>query len=125
MGIIDKSKAAMRILLGVLFVLAGAYHFVNPALYERIMPPYLPWHLELVYLSGMFEIVLGSMLFIRQARVWAAWGLVGLIIAVFPANIHMAMNPGLYPEFSHAALLMRLPLQGVLIAWAYWLTRAA
>ena len=124
MRLIDKAKPAMRILFGVFFIFAGAYHFVNPAMYERIMPPYLPWHLDLVYLSGMFEIVLGAMLFIRQARVLAAWGLIALIIAVFPANIHMAMNPGLYPEFSPAALLVRLPLQGILVAWAYWLTHA-
>ena len=124
MQIIVKSKPAMRILLGVFFVLAGAYHFVNPAMYERIMPPYLPWHLELVYLSGMFEMALGAMLFIQQTRVLAGWGLIALIIVVFPANIHMAMNPGLYPEFSPAALLVRLPLQGLLIAWAYWMTCA-
>ena len=123
MRIVDKSKPAMRTLFGVFFVIAGAYHFVNPGMYERIMPPYLPWHIELVYLSGMFEIVLGAMLFVRRARALAAWGLIALIIAVFPANIHMAVNPGLYPEFSPAALLARLPLQGVLIAWAYWLTR--
>ncbi|MSQ52420.1 MAG: DoxX family protein [Betaproteobacteria bacterium] len=114
----------MRTLFGVFFIFAGAFHFVKPGMYERIMPPYLPWHIELVYLSGMAEIVLGAMLFIPQTRVLAASGLIALIIAVFPANVHMAMNPGLYPEFSPAALLARLPLQGVLIAWAYWLTRA-
>jgi uncharacterized membrane protein len=119
----NRMKRVMRCLFGVFFVIAGAYHFINPGFYVRIMPPYLPWHLGLVYVSGIFEIVLGAMLFVRRARVFAAWGLIALIVAVFPANIHMAVHSGLYPEFSPAALWARLPLQGVLIAWAYWLTR--
>ena len=113
----------MRYLFGGLFVPAGAYHFINPDFYVSIMPPYLPWRLELVYVSGILEMVLGAMLFVRQARVLAAWGLIALIIAVFPANIHMAVHPDLFPNFSPIALWARLPLQGVLIAWAYWLTR--
>lgn len=118
-----KAKPVMRHLFGVFFVFAGAAHFVRPDIYMSIMPPYLPWHLGLVYASGLFEIVLGAMLFVRRVRVLAAWGLIALIVAVFPANIHMAVNPGLYPDFSPAVLWIRLPLQGVLIAWAYWLTR--
>ena len=118
-----RLKVVMRWLLGVVFVLAGVNHFLNPGFYVRMMPPYLPWHLGLVYASGVFEIVLGAMLFVRRVRVPAAWGLIALIVAVFPANIHMAVNPGLYPDFSPVVLWMRLPLQGVLIAWAYWLTR--
>lgn len=113
----------MRNLFGVFFVIAGAWHFINPGMYVRIMPPYLPWHLGLVYASGICEIVLGALLFVRRVRVFAAWGLIALIVAVFPANIHMAMHPDLYSAFSPAALWARLPLQGVLIAWAYWLTR--
>ena len=120
---IPKAKPLMRALFGVFFVIAGAAHFVRPDIYVSIMPPYLPWHLELVYASGVFEIVLGAMLFVRRVRVLAAWGLIALIVAVFPANIHMAVNSGLYPDFSPALLWVRLPLQGVLIAWAYWLTR--
>lgn len=120
---IPRAKPLMRYLFGVFFVIAGAAHFVRPDIYVSIMPPYLPWHLGLVYVSGIFEIVLGAMLFVRRARVIAAWGLIALTVAVFPANIHMAMNPGLYPDFSPAVLWARLPLQGVLIAWAYWLTR--
>jgi uncharacterized membrane protein len=116
-------KTAMRYLFGIFFVVAGAAHFVRPDIYVSIMPPYLPWHLELVYASGVFEIVLGAMLFFRRARILAAWGLIALIVAVFPANIHMAVNSDLYPAFSPALLWVRLPLQGVLIAWAYLLTR--
>ena len=120
---ISRAKPVMRYLFSVFFVFAGAAHFVRPGIYVSIMPPYLPWHLELVYISGLFEIVLGAMLCMRRTRVLAAWGLVALIVAVFPANIHMAVHPDLYPQFSPAVLWARLPLQGVLIAWAYWLTR--
>jgi uncharacterized membrane protein len=76
-----------------------------------------------VYLSGFFEIALGTLLLLpRQQRI-AAWGLIALLIAVFPANIHMAVHAELYPAISPAMLWARLPLQGVLMAWAYWYTR--
>jgi uncharacterized membrane protein len=116
-------KAVMRWLLGVFFVLAGLAHFARPDFYARIVPPYLPWPLALVYLSGACEVVLGALVLVPRCAAPAAWGLIALLVAVFPANIHMALNPDLYPEFSPAALWVRLPLQGVLIAWAYWLTR--
>lgn len=115
-------KLVMRWLLGILFVLAGANHFRGPDFYVRIMPPYLPWHLELVYLSGVFEIVLGVLLLIPRTASWAAWGLIALLVAVFPANLHMALNPELFPELSSTVLWARLPLQAVLIAWAFWFT---
>ncbi len=112
-----------RILFGALFVVAGLNHFRNPGFYVGIMPPYLPWPLALVYLSGVAEIVLGALLLVPTWTVMAAWGLIALLIAVFPANVHMAMHPDLYPSISPTALLVRLPLQGVLVAWAYWYTR--
>ena len=77
----------------------------------------------LVYVSGALEMLLGVLLFFRPAERFAAWGMVALIIAVTPANVQMALHPELYSQFSHAALLIRLPLQGVLIAWAFWFTR--
>lgn len=117
-------KRWLRWLFGLLFVLAGVNHFLRPAFYVRIMPPYLPWHLELVYLSGVFEVLLGAMLLVPRTTRLAAWGLIALLVAVFPANIHMALHPELFPEIPAAALWLRLPLQGVLIAWAFWYTRA-
>lgn len=87
------------------------------------MPLYLPWHLELVYLSGGLEVALGILLLIPRYASLAAWGLIALLIAVFPANLHMALDTPLYPEFSPAAIWLRLPVQGVLLAWAYWFTR--
>jgi uncharacterized membrane protein len=116
-------KRGMKWLLGVGFVLAGINHFLRPDLYVKIMPPYLPWHLALVYVSGFFEAALGVLLLVPKSTTAAAWGLIALLVAVFPANVHMALNADLYPRFSPLVLWIRLPLQGVLIAWAYWFTR--
>ena len=118
-------RVIFRWLLGVFFIVAGANHFVHPAMYVAIMPPYLPWHLPLVYLSGACESILGALLLVQRTRRMAAWGLVALLIAIFPANIHMAMHPSLYPEIPAPALWIRLPLQGLLIAWAWLYTREA
>lgn len=118
-----KLKTILKYLLAVFFVVAGLNHFINPAFYIRIMPPYLPWHHFLVYLSGFFEIALGILLTFRSHTGMASWGLIALLIAVFPANVHMAMNPQLYPAINPIALWLRLPLQAVFIAWAYWYTR--
>jgi len=94
-------------------------HFASPDFYVGIMPPYLPWHVPLVYLSGFAEVALGALLFVRHWSTIAAWGLILLLIAVFPANLHMAVNAELYPRFSPTLLWLRLPLQGILIMWAY------
>ena len=115
-------KLVMKWLFGLLFVAAGANHFVNPDFYTRMMPPYLPWHRELVYLSGACEIVLGGLLLVPRYSRYAAWGLIALLLAVFPANLHMALHPNDFPDFSVVSLWLRLPVQGVLIAWAYWFT---
>lgn len=116
-------KLAAKWLLGVLFVAAGVNHFLRPEFYVRIMPPYLPWHRELVFLSGVAEVLLGVLLLVPRTTVLAAWGLVALLIAVFPANLHMALHAEQYPEFPAWTTWARLPLQGVLIAWAWWYTR--
>jgi len=111
------------ILLAVAFVFAGSNHFVNPDFFVAIMPPYLPAHLELVYLSGVFEIAGGIGVLIPRVRSLAGWGLVALLVAVFPANLHMALNPESFSDVSPGALYTRLPIQVLLIAWAYWATR--
>lgn len=119
-----RLKPVMKWLLGILFVLAGVNHFAQPDLYVRIMPPYLPWHRQLVFSSGVAEVALGVLLLVPKCTALAAWGLIALLLAVFPANLHMALNAELYPELSPVVLWSRLPLQGVFIAWAYWHTRA-
>jgi uncharacterized membrane protein len=119
----SKLRAAALVALGLLFIAAGTNHFLNPDFYVRIMPPWLPAHRELVALSGVLEILGGLAVFLAPVRSWAGWGLVLLLVAVFPANLHMALNPELFPELPQGALWARLPLQGVLIAWAWWATR--
>jgi uncharacterized membrane protein len=118
-------KLIFKYLFAIFFVLSGVNHFIHTAFYLGIVPPYLPWPLLVVYLSGVLEIGLGALLLVPQFTTIAAWGLIALLIAVFPANIHMAINHNLYPEYSVTQLWLRLPLQFVLIAWAYWYTRVA
>ena len=111
-------------LLGMFMVLAGVMHFVAPGAYARTVPRWLPAPGALVLLSGTFEILGGLGLFLPETRRWAAWGLIALFIAVFPANLNMAVNRiGLGRKSLPAWLLWaRLPLQLVLIAWAYAFT---
>jgi uncharacterized membrane protein len=116
-------KTTVRVLFAAGFIFAGVSHFTNRDFFTAIVPPYLPWPVALVYVSGVAEILLGLLLMIPQTTQLAAWGLIALLIAVFPANIHMAMNAHLYPDTSRTALLVRLPLQGVLVALAYWFAR--
>ena len=118
-----RVRTLSRYIFGLFFVFAGINHFVHPAFYLNIMPPYLPWHLALVYVSGVAETGLGLLLLFRRWEVVAAWGLIALLIAVFPANLHMATHQELYPTLPPVGLWLRLPIQGVLIAWAYWYTR--
>ena len=118
-----RFKTVTRFVFGLFFVLAGVNHFVSPAFYLNIMPPYLPWHIGLVYISGVCEIGLGLLLLLRRWSVVAGWGLIALLIAVFPANLHMALHQELYPTLPPLGLWLRLPIQGLLIAWAYWYTR--
>ena len=107
-------------LLAIAFVAVGVSHFTNAEFFVAIMPPYLPWHLEVVYISGVFEILGGAGLLIPRLRRAAGWGLIALMIAVFPANIHMAMNPELFTDLSPTALYLRLPIQFVMIAIVWW-----
>lgn len=115
-----------RYLLAACFIGAGVLHFVIPDFYVAIMPPYLPWHLELVWISGVFEILGGvGVLFPQPLRRQAAWGLVALLVAVFPANLHVALNDvavGGAPA-SPVFNWVRLPFQLVFIAWVLWCTK--
>ena len=105
-------------------VTAGTMHFVNTEFYLKIMPPYLPLHKELVLLSGVFELLLGVLLLIPRCSRFAAWGIVALLIAVFPANIYLYQHQDILPA-SPVIHLLRLPLQGLLVLWAFWHTRLA
>lgn len=111
-------------MLGLLFLGAGVPHFTHTASYERIMPPWLPAPHELVLLSGAAEMVGGAMVLLPRLRRPARWWLVALLVAVFPANVHMAVQPELAAGVPAALLWLRLPLQVVLIAWVVRATRA-
>ena len=112
-------------LAAAFYVVAGSLHFIRPEFYLKIMPPYVPWHLAMVYLSGALEMLGGLGLLVPQTRRAAAWGLVALLIAVFPANIYMATNPIEAGAASVAPVLRwgRLPLQLPLVWWLVWCTR--
>jgi uncharacterized membrane protein len=112
-----------RALLGLTFIAAGALHFVRPRMYEAMMPRYLPAHRELVYASGVAEIAAGAGVLHPRTRRAAGWWLIATLVAIFPANVEMAIGAERFAQFPKAALWARLPFQGVLIAWA-WLTAA-
>jgi uncharacterized membrane protein len=110
----------LRPLAGPLFLLAGALHFSHTRFYTRIMPPYLPAHRELVYASGVAEIAGGAALLAPSPTVRRAgmWWLLATLLAVFPANVHMALHPEDFPDVpgGRRALYARLPFQAV-FAW--------
>jgi uncharacterized membrane protein len=119
------ARAAVRVVLACLFVTAGVLHFLIPGKFAQVVPRYLPAPLALVYVSGVFEILGGCGLLVPRLRRAAGWGLIALLVAVFPANLHMALGDvvveGLViPPW---ALWLRLPLQGVLIAAVCWASR--
>jgi uncharacterized membrane protein len=112
------------VLASVFYIGAGILHFTKTAFYLKIMPPYIPWHLALVQISGVCEILGGIGLLIPPLRRSAAWGLVALLIAVFPANVYMVTNPVAAGAGSLSPLMLwgRLPLQLVFIVWVLWAT---
>ncbi|GMU00166.1 DoxX family protein [Corallococcus caeni] len=113
-------KTILQYVLALFMVAAGVNHFLKPRMYMRIMPPYLPRPRELVLVSGVAEVLLGIFLLVPATTRLAAWGLVALFVAVFPANLYMAWHPEQFRKIPPALLWLRLPLQAVLILWALW-----
>lgn len=116
-------KRVFLLLAAAFYVFAGIMHFVKPGMYLKIMPPYIPWPETMVEISGVCEILGGIGLLIPKTRRIAAWGLVALLIAVFPANLYMATNPGETGTAGMSAAIRwgRLPLQLILIAWVLYI----
>jgi uncharacterized membrane protein len=119
-------KTTLKAVLSLFMVIAGILHFATPEPFIKIVPGFLPFPAALVYISGIIEIALGIGLMLPNTQVLSAWGLIALFIAVYPANLNMAFNHiqlGDIPDawWVHA---IRLPLQAVLIAWAYWYTNS-
>lgn len=107
------------LIISAFFLVGGIAHFLASDFFVAIMPAYLPWHWELVIISGVFEIVGAVALLIPKTRLLAAYGLIALCVAVFPANLNMALNPEQFQDTPLALLYIRLPLQ-VLIIWFIW-----
>jgi uncharacterized membrane protein len=108
----------LRWLLALGFIAAGLNHLVSPAFYRQLMPSWLPWHGALILVSGLAEVAGGVGVLLPRWRRAAGWGLIALLVAVFPANLHAAVA-GL-PGVSAVLLWWRLPFQGVFIAWVWW-----
>ena len=110
---------------GPAYIYIGIRHFTEPDFFLSIMPNYMSFHLELVYLSGFFEILFGIMILFKKSRVLGAKGLILLLIAVFPGNIYLAQSSlaqallGITQETA----IIRLPFQGLFILFAYWFTK--
>ncbi|MFC6756774.1 MULTISPECIES: DoxX family protein [Haloarcula] len=127
-GRLTKLKRPLLYVMGPAYVVAGLLHFVVPDLYAQIIPPVLPAPLALVYLSGVAEVAVGLGLLWPRTRQYAAWATIALLVAIFPANVYMATSgvvvTGMPGGGDPSAVVRwgRLPLQGVLILWAYWYT---
>ena len=111
------------IVMSWFYIYTGLLHFTNTNWFLQIVPPYLPIKLELVYLSGLFEVILGIMLIVPALRYYAGWGLILLLIAVYPANIHLAQTNGAAMNTSALIAWGRLPFQFLFIGIAYWHTK--
>ena len=115
-----------RLGLGIVFLwffVGCVGHFTNTQFFVAIVPPWVPFPVWAVYVSGVVEIVLALLVIWRKSRPLAGWGLVALTIAVTPANIHMFMNPALFPQAPQSAYLIRLVVQALLLLLIWWSTR--
>ena len=113
-------KLITIILMAYFYISVGIKHFTEPEWFLQIYPPFLPFWLAAVYISGFFEVLFGIMLLIPKTRYYAGWGLIALLIAVFPANIYLAYTKGAAMDISAAVAWGRLPFQALFIGLAYW-----
>ena len=113
-------KTFSIIIMSLFYIMAGTNHFINPVWYVRIVPPILPFKTGIVYISGILEIILGSLLIFPKTRFIAGWGLIILLLAVYPANIYVALTNGEAMDTTPMIACGRLPFQFVLFGLAYW-----
>ena len=113
-------KYLSLMVMGIFYISIGFSHFTSPIWYVQIVPPYLPYILELVYISGLFEILFGGMLLFKKTRFLAGWGLILLLIAVYPANIYLAQTNGAAMNTTPLIAWGRLPVQFIFVGLAYW-----
>jgi uncharacterized membrane protein len=115
----SKREKILLVIMAAFYLIAGANHFINPNFYKKIMPPWLPGHCFIINFTGVCEIVFGLLLLPKQTRKPAAWCIIALLVAVFPANIQMMLNFWHQQSPYLWLAILRLPLQLLLIAWAY------
>lgn len=108
------------LIITLFFLSGGIAHFIFVDFFVQAMPSYLSYHKELVLISGVFELLGAIGILVPQTRLLAAYGLIALIIAVYPANINMALHPEKYPDLSALFLYIRLPFQFLFIAFVWW-----
>ena len=120
---ISKIKTISIIIMSLFYIGAGINHFINSDWYVRIVPPSLPFKVAIVYISGVFEVILGSLLIFPKTRFIAGWGLILLLLAVYPANIYVALTNGKAMDTTPMIAWARLPFQFVFIVLAYWHSR--
>lgn len=116
-------RTVLRWVLAVAMVSVGVLHFTRAPSFTNIVPAWLPFPLALVYVSGVCEVALGLGVLVPRTRRWAGLGLIALYVAVFPANVNMALHPELGGDLPHWVLYARLPFQALFIAWAWWVSR--
>ncbi|MEC8382933.1 MAG: hypothetical protein VXZ73_00635 [Pseudomonadota bacterium] len=116
-------EAAILVFMTFVFVSSGIGHFTNTKFFLSIMPPMIPYPLFWVYTSAVVELVLVPGLWIKGYRYPTGIALAVFLVAVFPANIYMAMYPDRFSQFSKTFLYMRLPIQVVLIYLCWWLAK--
>ena len=117
---ISKLKTISIIIMSLFYIGAGINHFINPDWFVRIVPPILPFKITIVYISGIFEVILGFLLIFPKTRFIAGWGLILLLLAVSPANIYVALTNGKAMDTTPMIAWTRLPFQFVFIGLAYW-----
>ncbi|HIA80074.1 MAG TPA: DoxX family protein [Candidatus Marinimicrobia bacterium] len=120
----SKIKTISIIIMSLFYIGAGISHFINPDWFVRIVPPILPFKIAIVYISGISEIILGSLLIFPRTRFIAGWGLILLLLAVYPANIYVALTNGKAMDTTPMMAWGRLPFQFVFIGLAYWHSKA-
>ncbi len=115
-------KIGLLGLMALFYIGGGVNHFANPDFYIVMMPPDMPAHGFLVALSGMVEVALGVLVLWPRTRCVAAWTIIAMLVAFLPVHVHMLLNSQLFPDMSVTFLLLRFPMQALLVAWAYWYT---
>lgn len=114
-----QKQQISRIIMSLLYIAAGINHFINPGFYLKIMPSYIPFPLEMVYLSGVCEVLFGAMVIFQKTRKVACWLIIAMLIAFLPVHIQMLLDHLNISDHLFWVSVLRLPLQLLLMKWAW------